>query len=65
MWLLTLSDNENIAVSSVLNTRWINDTYISYIGSDIPLGIFGILRQRIAEIPVLAALHVWMAFGDS
>jgi hypothetical protein len=64
MWLLTLADGDRIVVASVLNTRWIDGSVISYNHTEFKWHIFGTLRQRISGIPALAALHVWIELGD-
>jgi hypothetical protein len=60
MWLLTLTDDDQIAAASVLNTRWIDDSVISYVSTMFKWHIFGTLRQRISGVPLLAAIHVWI-----
>jgi hypothetical protein len=60
MWLLTLTVDDQIAAASVLNTRWIDDSVISYISTTFKWHIFGTLRQRISGVPLLAAIHVWI-----
>jgi hypothetical protein len=63
MWLLVLTEGDEINCAAVLNSRWINDAVISYLHE--PWAIFGIFRQRIADVPVLGAIHVWVQMQES
>lgn len=58
MWLLVLTEGDEINCAAVLNSRWINDAVISYLHA--PWVIFGIFREKIADVPVLGAIHVWV-----
>jgi hypothetical protein len=65
MWLLTLTVDDQIAAASVLNTRWIDDSVISYISTTLKWHIFGTLRRRISGgVPLLAAIHVWIELDE-
>ena len=58
MWLLVISDRaERVRAAAVLHRRWINqNAFMSYM--HMPWELFGLVRQRIAHVPVLAAIHV-------
>ena len=51
------SSGEEILAAAVLNSLWINDAVISYL--HFQWTMFGTLRERIDNVPVLAAIHVW------
>jgi len=57
MWLLTLSDRDDIKAASVLNSRWIDDAVVSYLHTSWEM--FGTLRESASGVPLLAAIHVW------
>jgi hypothetical protein len=57
MWLLVLTSGNEILAAAVLNSLWINDAMISYL--HFRWTMFGTLRERIDNVPVLAAIHVW------
>jgi hypothetical protein len=58
MWLLVLTAGDEIQAAAVLNSHWIDDALISYVHHSWSL--FGTLRERINDVPVLAAIHVWV-----
>jgi hypothetical protein len=58
MWLLTISDaNQDITAAAILLRHWINtNAFMSYM--HMPWEMFGTLRERVAGVPMLAAIHV-------
>jgi hypothetical protein len=58
MWLLTLTEGAEFQAASVLNSIWIDDAVISYMHHEWTM--FGTVRNRIDDVPVLAAIHVWV-----
>jgi hypothetical protein len=58
MWLLVLSDgSQRISAAAVLHRRWINqNAFMSYM--HMPWEMFGVVRSRVADVPILAAIHV-------
>jgi hypothetical protein len=58
MWLLTLTEGSDISSAAVLNSLWINDAVISYLHD--PWTMFGVYRERVSDVPLIAAIHVWV-----
>ena len=58
MWLLAISDpGDRILAAAVLIRRWINqNAFPSYMHT--PWDLFGIVRERVDGLPMLAAIHV-------
>jgi hypothetical protein len=58
MWLLIISDRaERAMAAAVLHRRWINqNAFMSYM--HMPWDLFGVVRDRVAGVPMLAAIHV-------
>jgi hypothetical protein len=59
MWLLLLQDAGNLNAAAVLNSRWIDDAVVSYMHATWTM--FGTLRDEVADVPLIAAIHVWVA----
>ena len=58
MWLLVISDRaQRIQAAAVLLRRWINqNAFMSYM--HMPWELFGVVRDRVDSVPVLAPIHV-------
>lgn len=58
MWLLVISDRaDRILAAAVLHRRWINqNAFMSYM--HMPWELFGVVRDHVADVPVIAAIHV-------
>jgi hypothetical protein len=58
MWLLVISDTaDRVLAAAILHRRWINqNAFMSYM--HMPWELFGVVRDRVAHVPVLAAIHV-------
>jgi hypothetical protein len=59
MWLVTLMFDGGIRAAAVLNSRWIDDAIISYWHKR--WAIFGTVREIVDGVPLIAAIHVWVA----
>jgi hypothetical protein len=65
MWLLTLLEDGDPKLATVLSTAGIDPSMSSYAIGRVRCSVFGILRQTIEDVPMVSPIHVWIDLSEA